>query len=163
ARCRPQRRASSSRPSPSRSHRSTFRSCTAGRRGPRPDHSALSRESDRHPAESIEPAVATRRWFGSRRSDELLIDDRLAEIDALVADENAILARDQLPDLVLSLPAEGAAVVGHSAHLQRTSMFSAASLDWVRGRRSIQTPSDLTTFEKPPATLADHGEGSGAT
>src|SRR5205814_7745547 len=93
-----------------------------------------------HPAQSIEPAVATRLRLGSRRSDELLIDDRLAEIDALVADGDAIRARDQLPDLVLRLPAEGAAVVGHSAHLQRTSMFSR----WNARRASQKTARSST-------------------
>src|SRR5438477_3899867 len=113
ARYRPHRRVSSSRRSRSRSHRSTFRSCTAGRRVRRPRRSGLSRESDRHPAQSIEPACARSVWFGSRRSGKLFAHDLVAEGDALVADEDAVLTRDEPPDLVLALTAEGASDLVH--------------------------------------------------
>src|SRR5207244_11186871 len=50
-----------------------------------------------------------RRALGPRRLEHLLFDDLLAEVDALVADVDA-LAGDQLANLLLALPAEGAAV-----------------------------------------------------
>ena len=46
---------------------------------------------------------------GARRLEHLLFDDLLAEVDALVADVDA-LPRDQLADLLLALAAEAAAV-----------------------------------------------------
>src|SRR5439155_4188478 len=49
------------------------------------------------------------RRLGLRRLEHLLFDDLLAEVDALVADVDA-LAGDELPDLLLALAAEGAAV-----------------------------------------------------
>ena len=45
----------------------------------------------------------------ARRLEHLLVDDLPAEIDALVADVDA-LARDQLADLLLALAAERAAI-----------------------------------------------------
>ena len=47
--------------------------------------------------------------LGARRLEELLLDDLLAQVDALVADVDA-LARDELADLLLALPAEGTAI-----------------------------------------------------
>src|SRR5205807_9364494 len=50
-----------------------------------------------------------RRALRARRLEHLLFDDFLAEVDALVADVDA-LAGDQLANLLLALPAEGAAI-----------------------------------------------------
>jgi hypothetical protein len=50
-----------------------------------------------------------RRGLRARRVEHLLLDDLLAEVDALVADIDA-LARDQLADLFLRLAAEAAAI-----------------------------------------------------
>src|SRR5207244_9538477 len=50
-----------------------------------------------------------RRRLRLRLVEHLLLDDLLAEVDALVADIDA-LARDQLADLFLALPTERAAV-----------------------------------------------------
>ncbi len=49
------------------------------------------------------------RLAGARRLEHLLFDDLLAEVDALVADVDA-LPRNELADLLLALAAEGAAV-----------------------------------------------------
>ena len=49
------------------------------------------------------------RRLRARRLEQLLLDDLLAQVDALVADVDA-LARDELADLLLALPAEGAPV-----------------------------------------------------
>src|SRR5439155_5389703 len=95
----------------------------------------LSRESDRHAAESIEPAVALLRGFGSRRPGEFFVDDLATERDALVADVDAARTGDELLHLFLKLAAEGTAVVSHGAHLQRTSMFSR----WNASRASQNT------------------------
>src|SRR5712664_2731092 len=63
--------------------------------------------------------------LGPGRCGKLLVDDVLAQEDALVTNHDVQgRAGDKLPDLILALAAEGAAVVSHSAHLQRTSMFS---------------------------------------
>jgi len=54
----------------------------------------------------------------ARRFEHLLFDDFLAEVDALVADVDA-LARDELADLLLALAAEAAAIWNLGAALGR--------------------------------------------
>ena len=62
----------------------------------------------------------------ARRLEHLLLDDLLAQVDALVADVDA-LARDELADLLLALATEAAAI-GHLRALARSAGHAASPL-----------------------------------
>src|SRR5206468_2816892 len=93
------------------------------------------------------------RGLRSRRSGELLVDDLLAERDALIADEDGSRTGDELSDLILALAAERAPIVGHRAYLQRTSMFSAHVRNG--SRRSLRRPQSWPSraFAKTPTRV----------
>src|SRR5690349_20832377 len=80
-----------------------------------------------------------------RRSGELLVDDLVAEIDALVADVDAG-ARDQLLDLALAFPAEAAeqllVAVCSSGHVSPFTPFSPGWLARKGGSAVLDHPID---------------------
>src|SRR6185312_6902265 len=92
-----------------------------------------------------------RRRLGARRLQHLLFDDLLAEVDALVADVDA-LSRDELADLLLALAAEAAAIrdlgplAARPAGRRRHAVAYPASFSGL-GRGSIFSP----TSAAPPS------------